>query len=110
MTECRFTVGTGVDGGQLGRYSIGLLASLAVEAQRCGALERAATPQTLSYVLLCGGKLAVMQGQTVHYAVVPLPGGLTAVFIAYGSLQTYRHPDWLGSGRVDSAPNGGLYR
>lgn len=57
-----------------------------------------------------GGKLAVMNGQTLRNAFVPLPGGATAVFNASG-LAYYRHPDWLGSSRFASTPTAptGMY-
>jgi RHS repeat-associated protein len=50
-----------------------------------------------------GSKLAVMSGQTVIKALVPLPGGATAVYNSSG-LAWYRHPDWLGSSRIASTP------
>ena len=50
-----------------------------------------------------GGKLALMTGQTLSKAFVPLPGGAAAVYTASG-LAYYRHPDWLGSSRVASTP------
>jgi RHS repeat-associated protein len=50
-----------------------------------------------------GGKLALMNGQALVKAFVPLPGGATAVYTASG-LAYYRHPDWLGSSRLASTP------
>jgi RHS repeat-associated protein len=50
-----------------------------------------------------GGKLALMSGQTLQKAFVPLPGGGTAVYTSAG-LAYYRHPDWLGSSRFASTP------
>jgi RHS repeat-associated protein len=44
-----------------------------------------------------------MSGQTVTKALVPLPGGATAVYNSSG-LAWYRHPDWLGSSRIASTP------
>jgi RHS repeat-associated protein len=55
-----------------------------------------------------GAKLALMTGQTLQKAFVPLPGGGTAVFSSSG-LAYYRHPDWLGSSRVASTPSRALY-
>jgi len=48
-----------------------------------------------------GEKLALMNGQTLQKAFVPLPGGGTAVYAASG-LSYYRHSDWLGSSRLAS--------
>lgn len=49
-----------------------------------------------------GSKLAVMKGQTIQQAFVPLPGGTTAEYLSWG-LSNYRHPDWLGSERLESS-------
>jgi RHS repeat-associated protein len=49
-----------------------------------------------------GKKLAVMKGQTIQQAFVPLPGGGTAEYLSWG-LSHYRHPDWLGSDRLASS-------
>jgi len=48
-----------------------------------------------------GQKLALMNGSTVSKALVPLPGGGTAVY-ASGTTGPlfYRHSDWLGSSRL----------
>ena len=54
-----------------------------------------------------GSKLALMSGQTVTKAFVPLPGGMTAVYTG-STLAWYRHPDWLGSSRLASTPGGGV--
>jgi RHS repeat-associated protein len=51
-----------------------------------------------------GEKLALMNGQTLVKAFVPLPGKATAVYTAAG-LDHYRHPDWLGSTRLTSTPS-----
>jgi hypothetical protein len=51
-----------------------------------------------------GGKLALMNGQSLVRAFVPLPGGATAVYTSSG-LDHYRHPDWLGSARLTTTPN-----
>ncbi len=48
-----------------------------------------------------GGKLALMNHQTVTNAYAPLPGGGTAVY-GGSTLAWYRHPDWLGSSGVGS--------
>jgi RHS repeat-associated protein len=55
-----------------------------------------------------GGKLALMNGQTLSKAFVPLPAGGAAVYNSSG-LQYYRHPDWLGSSRLASTPGRGVY-
>jgi RHS repeat-associated protein len=46
-----------------------------------------------------GGKLALMNGQTLQQAFYALPGGGTAVYNSSG-LAYYRHSDWLGSSRL----------
>ena len=51
-----------------------------------------------------GSKLALMNGQTLVKAVVPLAGGVQAVYNP-GGLAYYRDPDWLGSVRLDSSPS-----
>jgi RHS repeat-associated protein len=53
-----------------------------------------------------GGKLALMNGQTLAKAFVPLSGGATAVYNSSG-LAYYRHADWLGSSRFASYAAGG---
>ncbi len=55
-----------------------------------------------------GGKLALMNGQTLSQAFIPLPGGAEAVYNNSG-LDYYRHPDWLGSSRLASTSGRGLY-
>src|SRR2546427_6387234 len=52
------------------------------------------------------GKLALMNGQTLSKAYVPLVGGAEPVYISSG-LSYYRHSDWLGSGRVGSGTGRG---
>ena len=52
-----------------------------------------------------GAKLALMNGQTLTEAFVPLPAGATAVYTASG-LHHYRFPDWLGSSRVSALASG----
>src|SRR3989441_7564293 len=51
-----------------------------------------------------GGKLALMSGQSLVKAFVPLPGQATAVYTSSG-LDHYRHSDWLGSARLTSSPS-----
>lgn len=55
-----------------------------------------------------GGKLAILSGQTLQKAFVPLPGGAVAVYISAG-LAYYRHSDWIGSSRFASTPGRMLY-
>jgi len=55
-----------------------------------------------------GGKLAIMSGQTLQKAFVPLSGGSAAVYNSSG-LAYYRHSDWLGSSRFASTPARALY-
>ncbi len=57
-----------------------------------------------------GSKLALMNGQALSKAFVPLPGGATAVYNSSG-LAYYRHVDWLGSSRFASTPTApaGMY-
>ena len=55
-----------------------------------------------------GGKLALMNGQSVSKAFVPLPTGAAAVYNSSG-LSYYRHPDWLGSSRFASTPGRTMY-
>ena len=51
-----------------------------------------------------GGKIAVMVGQTLTRADIPLPGGGEAVYEA-GGLTAYRHADQLGSAPLASTPS-----
>jgi RHS repeat-associated protein len=55
-----------------------------------------------------GGKLALMNGQSLLKAFVPLPGGATAVYSNSG-LAYYRHSDWLGSSRLATTPSQTMY-
>ncbi len=50
-----------------------------------------------------GGKMALMTGQALQKAFVPLPGGATAVYNSSG-LAYYRHSDGLGSSRLATTP------
>jgi RHS repeat-associated protein len=50
-----------------------------------------------------GGKLALMNVQTLKKAFVRLPSGGAAVYTSTG-LTYYRHSDWLGSGRLATTP------
>ncbi|MGH6630435.1 MAG: hypothetical protein ACREB3_11950, partial [Burkholderiales bacterium] len=43
-----------------------------------------------------GGKFALMNGQTLSKAFVPLSGGATAVYTSATNVSYYRHADWLG--------------
>jgi RHS repeat-associated protein len=49
-------------------------------------------------------RLALMSGQTLQKAFIPLPGQATAVYTGSG-LDHYRHSDWLGSSRLTSTPS-----
>jgi len=52
-----------------------------------------------------GGKLALMNHQTVSKAFAPLPAGSAAVYTG-STLAWYRHPDWLGSSWITSLASG----
>jgi RHS repeat-associated protein len=56
------------------------------------------------FVYAVGQKLAIMNGQTLSKAFVPLPGGTQVKYDA-GGISTYRVPDWLGSLRIGMNPN-----
>jgi RHS repeat-associated protein len=56
-----------------------------------------------------GGKLALMNGETVIRVLLPLPGRATAVYASTG-LSYYRHSDWLGSARFASTPARTMYK
>ncbi len=56
------------------------------------------------YSPMGGSVLASMNGQSLGTAIIPLPGGATAVYNASGLIQ-YNHPDWLGSARLFSTPS-----
>jgi RHS repeat-associated protein len=55
-----------------------------------------------------GGKLALMNGQTLAKGFVSLPSGATAVYTSSG-LAYYRHADWLDSSRLSSTPTKTIY-
>jgi len=55
-----------------------------------------------------GGKFAVMNGQTLVQAFIPLPTGAKAVYTLAG-LAFYRHHDHLGSSRLATTPSRTLY-
>jgi len=55
-----------------------------------------------------GAKLALMNGQTLTRAYVPLSGGSVAVYNSSG-LAYYRQADWLGSSRFASTPSRTMY-
>ncbi len=50
-----------------------------------------------------------MSGQSLEYALIPLPGGGDAEYYQTSGLIAYHHADWLGSERLASTPSGGLY-
>jgi RHS repeat-associated protein len=54
----------------------------------------------VQYVYAGSAKLALMNGQTLTRAFVPLPGGTQGVYTT--SFSKYRVPDWLGSFRIES--------
>ncbi|MBZ5648597.1 MAG: RHS repeat-associated core domain-containing protein [Acidobacteriia bacterium] len=55
-----------------------------------------------------GQKFALMNGQTVTKAFVPLPAGAQAVYSG-STLAYFRHPDWLGSSRLTTTTSRTLY-
>ena len=55
-----------------------------------------------------GDKIALMNGQSLVKAFVPLTGGATAVYSSSG-LAYYRHSDWLGSSRLTTTPTQTMY-
>ena len=56
-----------------------------------------------------GGKLALMNAQTLLEGFVPLPAGDTAVYTGGPTLSYYRHGDWMGSSRLASTPTQTVY-
>jgi len=54
-------------------------------------------------------KLALMNGQSVTKAFIPLPAGATAVYTSGPTLSYFRHPDWLGTSRFASTPTRTMY-
>ena len=50
------------------------------------------------------GVTAQMTGSTENSTVVPLPGGVQALYSA-GTLQRFRYPDWQGTIRAESNPS-----
>ena len=54
-----------------------------------------------------GAKLAYMSGQTLQKYMLPLAGGVQAVFNSSG-LSYYRHADWLGSSRLALNTSGNM--
>ncbi len=56
-----------------------------------------------------GSKLALMNGQTLFRARVPLPGGGLAVYSSGPTLLHYWHPDWQGTMRVGTNPSTPTY-
>lgn len=61
------------------------------------------TPNEVVYTPL-GTKLGQFQGSTIQQLYVPLPGGSSAEYLSWG-LSHYRHPDWMGSNRLESSSN-----
>jgi len=55
------------------------------------------------------GKLALMSGQAVSKAFIPLPAGAKAVYTSGPTLSYFRHPDWLGSSRFASTLGRTMY-
>lgn len=55
-----------------------------------------------------GPVLAEASGQNLFNALLPLPGGATAVYSSSGLAQ-YNHADWLGSARLFSSTNQNLW-
>ena len=55
-----------------------------------------------------GAKLAIMSGQAIRKAFVPLVGNSLAVYTGSG-LQYYRHADWLGTSRLASTTSRTVY-
>jgi RHS repeat-associated protein len=55
-----------------------------------------------------GAKLAIMNGQSLTKAFVPLPAGSMAIYNSSG-LAYYRHSDWVGSSRFASTPSRAVY-
>jgi RHS repeat-associated protein len=56
-----------------------------------------------------GGKLALMNGQSLTKAFVSLPGGGAAIYGSTGTISYYRHADWLGGSRFASTPGRAMY-
>ena len=55
-----------------------------------------------------GSKLALMNGQTLLKARIPLPSGGAATYTSSG-LAFYSHADWLGSARFFCTPSETMY-
>jgi RHS repeat-associated protein len=55
-----------------------------------------------------GQKLAIMGGQSLYFAFVPLTAGAVAEYHGNGVFY-YRHADWLGSSRFVSTTSGTMY-
>jgi RHS repeat-associated protein len=65
-------------------------------------LNRSGTYSEIAYDPM-GNRLALMNGQSLVKAFVPLTGGAVAVYTSSG-LDHYRHSDWLGSARLMTSP------
>jgi len=55
-----------------------------------------------------GAKLAIVSGEALSVAYIPLTGGSVAVYNS-GGLAYYRHSDWIGSSRLASTSARSLY-
>ncbi len=55
-----------------------------------------------------GGRIALMTGSPLQTAWIPLADGAEAVYNSSG-FAYFRHPDWLGSSRLASTWNRGVY-
>ncbi|MGH9526715.1 MAG: hypothetical protein ACRD2F_08580, partial [Terriglobales bacterium] len=51
-----------------------------------------------------GRRVAAMSGQSLDFALIPLPGGAGVAYAASG-VWYYAHPDWQGSWRLASSPS-----
>jgi RHS repeat-associated protein len=55
-----------------------------------------------------GQRIALMNGQSLYKAYVPLPAGASAAYNS-GGLNNYHHTDWLGNFRLGSTPSRTMY-
>jgi RHS repeat-associated protein len=67
-----------------------------------------ASPYTQVVYSVDGSKLALMNGQSLLKARIPLPSGGAATYTNSG-LAFYSHADWLGSARFFSTPSQTMY-
>jgi RHS repeat-associated protein len=56
-----------------------------------------------------GTKIAVVASGNLVKGTVPLPGGATAIYSGTSGMPYIRHTDWLGSSRLASTWNHGVY-